>query len=342
MISFLIFTDDQGIIMEIRLSEPPFFISRLNLPITEIFKNDEGSKIKKLLAQKFVTSFDDLPGFKLKNDDISIRLHVITTGKRKMLFGLDDESFQKIKGNNVTKKLLSDLLLSFNRSSADFQLLDKDMVQMNFEQIQLLNNKILNTERALQKERLKLEILNKELNNRLVKDTLTGLVSRYQYRAEIEQCIASAPDKNGVFVFIDIDDFKRVNDTYGHAVGDKYLIEFARRLESIPIENSVKMRISGDEFGLYLHGHEHLDTEYMYKIWEFIQKYVLYGPISTDSGDTPLTVSAGMASYGEDTKEVYDLIEYADFAMYKAKRSGKNRCEIFDSLEYARSNINLR
>ena len=249
MISFLIFTDDQGIIMEIRLSEPPFFISRLNLPITEIFKNDEGSKIKKLLAQKFVTSFDDLPGFKLKNDDLSIRLHVITTGERKMVFGLDDESFQKIKDNNVTKKLLSDLLLSFNRSSADFQLLDKDMVQMNFEQIQMLNNKILNTERALQKERLKLEMLNKELNNRLVKDALTGLVSRYQYRAEIEQCIASAPDKNGVFVFIDIDDFKRVNDTYGHAVGDKYLIEFARRLESIPIENSVKMRISGDEFG---------------------------------------------------------------------------------------------
>lgn len=342
MICFLVYTDEQGIVSEIRLSEPPFLISRLGLPITEIFNKNDGIKIKEMLAEKSRTNIDDLPGFKLKDDSLSVRLHVITAGKRKMLFGIDNDSFQLIKENKVTKKLLRDLLSAFNSSSAEIQMLDKEMVQMNFEQIQMLNSKLMNTERALQKERAKLEILNIELNNRLVKDALTGLVSRYQYRAEIEHYIASSPDSKGVFVFIDIDDFKRVNDTYGHAVGDKYLIEFARRLESIPIENSVKMRISGDEFGLYLHSHKHPDAEYMRKIWVFIKKYILCGPIVTESGDIPLAVSAGMAVYGKDTKEVYDLIEYADYAMYKAKRSGKNRYAVFNAAEYNKAKVDTR
>ena len=102
------------------------------------------------------------------------------------------------------------------------------------------------------------------------------------------------------------------------------------------------MRISGDEFGLYLHGHEHPDAEYMEKIWEFIKKHVLFGPIVTDSGDIPLSVSVGMAAYGEDTKEVYDLIEYADFAMYNAKRSGKNQYAVFDAAEYEKNKVNLQ
>lgn len=342
MTCFLVYTDDLGVVVEIRLSEPPFLISRLNVPVTEIFRNDEGIKIKEMLAQTSGTNIDDLPVFKLKDEGLSVRLHVIKTGKRKMLFGLDDESFLQIKENEVTKKLLRCLLSAFNSSSADIQMIDKEMVQMNFEQIQLLNSKLMNTERALQKERSKLELLNRELNNRLVKDALTGLVSRYQYRAEIEHSIASCPNSKGVFVFIDIDDFKRVNDTYGHAVGDKYLIEFARRLESIPIENSVKMRISGDEFGLYLHGNENPDAAFMKKIWGSIKKHVLYGPIVTESGDIPIEVSAGMAIYGKDTKEVYDLIEYADFAMYNAKRSGKNRYEVFDAAEYQKSKLNLQ
>ena len=341
MTSFLVYTDDQGIVREIRLSEPPFLISRLDMPMTEIFKKDDAEKIKEMLAQRSGTNIDDLPAYQLKGEDLSLRLHIMTAGKRKMVFGIDDESFQQIKENTVTKKLLRDLLSAFNSSSADIQMLDKEMVQMNFEQIQLLNSKLMNTERALQKERSKLELLNRELNNRLVKDALTGLVSRYQYRAEIEHSIASSPDSKGVFVFIDIDDFKRVNDSYGHTVGDEYLVEFAGRLESIPIENSVKMRISGDEFGLYLHGHENPDPVFMKKIWLSIKKHVLYGPIVTGSDEIPLAVSAGMSVYGKDTKEIYDLIEYADFAMYQAKRSGKNQYSVFDAAEYQKSKLNL-
>ncbi|MPM44362.1 hypothetical protein SDC9_91040 [bioreactor metagenome] len=235
------------------------------------------------------------------------------------------------------KRLLRDLVSAFYISSGEIQMLDKETVQMNFEQIQMLNNRLVNTERILQRERSKLQVVNKELNNRLVKDALTGLVSRYQYRAEIEHTIASAPKEKGIFVFIDIDDFKKVNDTHGHQIGDMYLIEFADRLQGIPLEGSVKMRISGDEFGLFAHRITGDVTDEMARIWDLIKSHILFGPIKAEDSDIPLSVSAGMACYGEDTTDIYDLIEYADFAMYKAKRSGKNRYAVFGLEEYEKT-----
>ncbi|MFA6783922.1 MAG: diguanylate cyclase, partial [Sphaerochaeta sp.] len=125
----------------------------------------------------------------------------------------------------------------------------------NFEQIQLLNNELVNAQRKLQKANIQLKHLNEELNNRLVKDPLTSLVRCYQYRSEIDRTISLQPKMLGLFAFIDIDDFKHINDTLGHAAGDQYLMEFARRLQSLDFGMAtICMRIAGDEFGLYLHG----------------------------------------------------------------------------------------
>lgn len=335
MISFLVYTDIDGTIKEIRLSEPPYLVSRLNVPLTEIFHDDEKRSVKEALAGTNRNIIDDLPCFRLKDGGLPLRLHVTTSGGRKIVFGIDDDSFAELRESPAMKNLLRDLISAFNISSAEMQMLDKEVVQMNFEQIQMLNNRLVNTERVLQRERAKLQELNRELNNRLVKDALTGLVSRYQYRADIEHTIASSPGETGIFVFIDIDDFKKVNDTYGHQIGDRYLIEFAKRLQSIPIEDSVKMRISGDEFGFFVHKIKNDVRDDMLRIWELIKQHILFGPIVTEAGDIPLSVSAGMSSYGRDTTDIYDLIEYADFAMYKAKKSGKNRCAEFDIEEYA-------
>ena len=342
MISFLVYTDNDGIINEIRLSEPPYLLSRLNVPITQIFYDNERDVIIELISEIMGTNIDDLPIFRLKDKDLPIRIHVTTADKRKIVFGIDDDAYLQIRESSAMKCLLRDLISVFNVSSGEIHTLDKEMVQMNFEQIQMLNNRLVNTERALQRERAKLQVLNKELNNRLVKDALTGLVSRYQYRAEIEHAIAIAPGERGIFVFIDIDDFKRVNDTYGHHVGDQYLIEFAARLQNIPIENSVKMRISGDEFGFFTHRIRSDVKVEMFRIWELIGEHILFGPINTDAGEIPISVSAGMSSYGEDTTDIYDLIEYADFAMYRAKRSGKNRYAVFDALEYDKAKVETR
>lgn len=342
MISLLVYTDNDGMINEIRLSEPPYLISRLNVPISGIFNDDEKDRVKEIISGISGTNMDDLPLFTLKENGTPIRLHISPAGKRKIVFGIDDDTFRQTGENTAMRRLLRDLISSFYISSAESQTLDKDVVQMNFEQIQMLNNRLVNTERILQRERSKLQVLNKELNNRLVKDALTGLISRYQYRAEIEHTIASAPKERGIFVFIDIDDFKKVNDTHGHQTGDLYLIEFANRLQSIPLENSVKMRISGDEFGFFVHRVKNDVGDEMLRIWELIKKHILFGPINTDAGDIPVTVSAGMSSYGRDTTDIYDLIEYADFAMYRAKKSGKNRYAVFSSEEYNKTKVDMR
>lgn len=95
------------------------------------------------------------------------------------------------------------------------------LTSLQFGKIQTLNNELINTRRLLEKANAQLNTLNETLNNRLVKDALTGLVSRYQYRAEMEFFIAKNPGKPGVFTFMDItlDNFKGVNDNYGHGAG---------------------------------------------------------------------------------------------------------------------------
>lgn len=211
------------------------------------------------------------------------------------------------------------------------------MIRSQFEEIQRLNNDLLNTKRQLVKANATLNRLNSELNNRLVKDALTGLVSRYQYREEIEMTIRQDPDLLGVFLFIDIDDFKSVNDTYGHHIGDEYLKSFANRINMLPYRNKIAMRIAGDEFGVYIHGYDAISDEDLEAIWMNIKEIVVDPQVSIGSLIFNIRCSVGMSVYGSDTTELYDLIEYADFAMYEAKRSGKNDWKRFNKERYVKN-----
>ncbi|NCB40999.1 MAG: GGDEF domain-containing protein [Clostridia bacterium] len=171
--------------------------------------------------------------------------------------------------------------------------------------------------------------MNNVLHNRLVKDALTGLVSRYQYSEEMKIKISQNPNMYGVFTFIDIDDFKSVNDIYGHGVGDAYLIGFANRLMALPVENMIHMRIGGDEFGLFSYGLSEVDSVYVNSLWETIKRTVLSKPLEIDGKQMKISISAGMAVYGKDTENIYELIDFADAAMYHAKKSGKDQMRLF-------------
>ena len=208
------------------------------------------------------------------------------------------------------------------------------IMRFQFEQIQKLNNDLLNTQRQLQKANAQLKRANEVLNNRLVKDALTGLVSRYQYREEIDMLIKTSPDKKGIFTFIDIDDFKSINDNYGHNVGDIYLKIFAKRLSKLNFENAIFMRISGDEFGVYIHGYDEVNDDYIKKVWEEIEDKIPSSQFEIQDNKHFIYCSAGMAVYPNDTDSVFELIEYADFAMYKAKKSGKNSYRRFNKSDY--------
>jgi len=233
------------------------------------------------------------------------------------------------------KHLLFKMIEQVAAMHSRFSLHNSQVVYSHFEQIQKLNNQLVNTQRELQRANKKLESLNLDLNNRLVKDPLTGLVSRYQYRSEMQSVINTAPQTLGLFAFIDIDAFKHINDTYGHAVGDEYLIAFSKRLASLPFEKStIAMRIAGDEFGLYMHNIESIDERLFESLYQIFEQHITSTPLSTSAGDLPISCSVGFAVYNRDTTNLFELIEYADWAMYQAKRGGKSGYRVFDKLLY--------
>jgi diguanylate cyclase (GGDEF)-like protein len=232
---------------------------------------------------------------------------------------------------NALLKLLASCARIYSRARVE----SSQEVGRNFEQIQKLNNELINTQRRLQQANRQLEILNEELNNRLVKDPLTDLVSRYQYRSEILRVISEKPEAEGFFMFIDIDNFKEINDTYGHSTGDTCLVEFSRRLVRVNLGYpAICMRIAGDEFGIYMHGTNLPATSFARSFWQQFSRTVIGEPIETEAGLLPLSCSAGLAVYNRDTANIYELIDYADWAMYTAKRSGRNTFRIFSRESY--------
>jgi diguanylate cyclase (GGDEF)-like protein len=246
-------------------------------------------------------------------------------------YAVDLEEETQQKHNQIMFRLLD----KFALLHAQHTLGDTEVVYNHFEQIQKLNNELINTQRELQRANKKLALLNQELNNRLVKDPLTGLINRYQYRSEMQAAIDRDPQKLGLFAFIDIDDFKQVNDTYGHAVGDEYLIALSHRLASLAdIYPLLVMRIAGDEFGLYLHGLRSISNEYVKALADQFTQRVTKERIQTSAGLLPVSCSIGFAVYNRDTSNLFALIDFADWAMYCAKKNGKHTYCLFDRFDF--------
>lgn len=119
-----------------------------------------------------------------------------------------------------------------------------------------------------------------------------------------------------------MDNFKKINDTYGHLVGDAVLKEVASRIKSTAREIDLVGRYGGEEFCVIL-----LDTDKKgaQRAGERICEVVSSSPIIAYNETLNVTVSVGVASFPEDGKDPYSIIEIADQALYTAKRQGKNR-----------------
>lgn len=185
------------------------------------------------------------------------------------------------------------------------------------------------------------EKLNEELRKISEIDGLTGAYNRMFFDQSLKDLVEDILEENkssskinlGIAI-IDIDDFKRINDNYGHNVGDIYLKIFAKRLSKLNFENAIFMRISGDEFGVYIHGYDEVNDYDIKKVWEEIENKILSSQFEIQDNKHFIYCSAGMAVYAEDTNSVYELIDYADFAMYIAKKSGKNSYRRFNLEQY--------
>lgn len=277
------------------------------------------------------------PRLQGNQDALNIAVFLVSVHKKVLVLAIEESPLDAEEVTHVQKELIVRFLTFIGKMH---QKEGNPITSNNFEQIQLLNNELVNAQRKLQKANIQLKHLNEELNNRLVKGPLTSLVSRYQYRSEIDRTISLQPKMLGLFAFIDIDDFKHINDTLGHAAGDQYLMEFARRLQSLDFGMAtICMRIAGDEFGLYLHGFEQIEEDFLTAFWDIFTTKVMEVPIQIESTQVPISCSVGLSVFGTDTKNVFELIEYADFAMYQAKRKGKRSYCLFDHTCYQKEKL---
>lgn len=162
-----------------------------------------------------------------------------------------------------------------------------------------------------------------ELNQLAYYDPLTGLANRVLYLKYLEDAIKiNARQGNvGALFFLDIDNFKRINDSLGHKCGDEVLSEVANILRRSVRETDSVSRLSGDEFSVLLNV---IDSETSaVRIAENILT-ALTKPISYDSEQIFITVSIGIALFPKDSHDSTSLMKYADLAMYQSKSVGKN------------------
>ena len=148
-------------------------------------------------------------------------------------------------------------------------------------------------------------------------DPLTGLMNRRAFQRTLEGELRS--QKPGIFIFIDVDNFKSYNDRYGHNVGDLCLIHFAQTMKQSFPDGSLLGRYGGDEFVVYL---KNASSESAQQYMQYFQKQVAH--MSLTSGESiKLSASAGGASFPEHGEDFISLCRSADVALYDVKRNGK-------------------
>ncbi len=155
-------------------------------------------------------------------------------------------------------------------------------------------------------------------------DGLTGLLGRRHFRQRFEEEVERAIRRGTqlAFLMVDIDDFKRVNDTYGHLVGDVVLREVAAIIQHSVREMDLVGRYGGEEFSVVL---PEAALELGVQIAERIRQVIERTAIQAYDERVTVTVSVGAAFLPEDAASADKLIERADQAMYEAKRAGRNR-----------------
>jgi diguanylate cyclase (GGDEF)-like protein/PAS domain S-box-containing protein len=170
----------------------------------------------------------------------------------------------------------------------------------------------------------KLKEAEEDLERLAFYDALTGLPNRLLFRERLDRSLKAArraADKRTAVLYLDLDKFKAVNDTYGHTAGDALLQEVARRLGEAVREVDTVARLGGDEFAIVLH--EVVDAAAPQRVAEKIIA-AINEPVFVEAHQCHVGTSIGIALAPDHAEEAGTLVELADAAMYAAKKSGRN------------------
>jgi diguanylate cyclase (GGDEF)-like protein/PAS domain S-box-containing protein len=167
------------------------------------------------------------------------------------------------------------------------------------------------------------------LTRQALHDSLTGLPNRTLFADRVRMATARRTAQGFAIIYLDLDGFKLVNDTLGHAAGDQVLVEVARRLERLLRAGDTLARLGGDEFALLCEGVGESEAK-------TIADRVIHAltiPIEVQDREIVQAASIGIALYGPGVRveEPDEMLGEADMAMYRAKAAGKSRYALFES-----------
>jgi diguanylate cyclase (GGDEF)-like protein len=180
---------------------------------------------------------------------------------------------------------------------------------------------VLNTRDVSDRTELEAQLVHQAFH-----DGLTGLANRTLFAERVERPLARSGRDDLAVLFIDLDDFKHVNDSLGHAAGDQLLVAAARRLQGCLRPTDTAARLGGDEFAVLLE--RVTDADAAVGVAGRVLD-TLHQPFGLNGRTIPIKASVGVAVGRPGVDEAEELLRNADVAMYAAKVGGKDRYELF-------------
>ena len=219
-----------------------------------------------------------------------------------------------VKSNIKSNNEIGELSKSFNKML--------HIIKTNYEDLESMHEELLSNEEQLRSNYDHIEFL-------AYHDTLTNLPNKLAFLDYINAVLTSSPTINGMHAiyFVDLDNFKTVNDTLGHEYGDTLLLKTAQILSSIVGTDGMLARAGGDEFLIFKENIESKENAVAFasQILDFFKN-----PLDLEGEIVYISMSIGISIYPENGISSNSLIKYSDIAMYKSKDTGKNKYTLFD------------
>ena len=274
----------------------------------------------------YLALIDDVTLYKAKNDNYQKRFILSLSLIFILLAG-----FVYFISSPFTKRLLllsNALPLLAQKKFDEFRQVELKRPRMFADELDILIDSSQELSFELEQLNLVVEQKTKELENIAMYDLLTGLPNRNMLNYQLRKSIGNITRyKNGVAVlFLDLDDFKKVNDSNGHNIGDKLLIQAAERVRISVREADLACRFGGDEFVIVLNHLSGVDEAI--KVAEKVL-FQFKEAIKLGSNIFYVSTSIGIAYTESATEKTDDLISHADIAMYEAKDNGGSQYHIY-------------
>lgn len=175
----------------------------------------------------------------------------------------------------------------------------------------------------------------RKIRNQAYQDSLTGLPNRNLFVDRLNQAIAFASRNEcyGAVLFLDLDNFKYINDSLGHAMGDSLLIQVAQRIKGAVRAQDTIARFGGDEFVVLIPASFNSIQPATYKVRRIAEKIrtIISQPFMLEDKEFHITPSIGASIFPENSSDLEDILKHADTAMYQAKNQGKNAICFFET-----------